>query len=85
MMTDIISCLWPVGMVWALINDINKVHVSGDGFTRPGDYIYELLNQVLVLAQQGRHSVGSDPGVGAGGHQRGHVSSPHEPLRQRSC
>jgi hypothetical protein len=34
-------------MVWALINEINKVPVSGDGFTRPGDYIYELLNQVL--------------------------------------
>jgi hypothetical protein len=41
-------------MVWALINDINKVHVSGDGFTRPGDYIYELLNQVLVLAPAGK-------------------------------
>jgi regulator of telomere elongation helicase 1 len=66
MMADIISCLWSIGMVWALINDINKVHVSGDGFTRPGDYIYELLNQVLIFAPAGKGLwVGTDHGVGA--------------------
>jgi hypothetical protein len=61
-------------MVWALINEINKVPVSGDGFTRPGDYIYELLNQVLNDSEASReHSFGMLITPWAGGRERGHV------------